>query len=224
MKITKAKALEFAKRFFVYVLGMFIIAFGVNVSIKSSLGVSTNNSVPYVIQQKFPIFTLGTWVTIIFTVFVAIQALILLKDFKWHSILQIPVSLLFGVFVDASALLCNLIVPDVNAYLVRVLYAIISVVLIALGIFLYLEPKFICMPAEGVALALSKRINRPVSTCKIIFDVFLAITAAALSFIFFGELRGVREGTILLAVGVGFVMKPLGKYFKKSLHRFLFKE
>lgn len=224
MKITKEKVWEFVKRFLVYVLGMFVIAFGVNVSIKSSLGVSTNNSVPYVIQQKFPVFTLGTWVTIIFTVFVLIQALILWKDFKWHSILQIPVSLLFGVFVDVSALLCNLIVPNVDAYLVRLFYAVISVVLIAFGIFLYLEPKFICMPAEGVALALSKRIHRPVSTCKIIFDVFLAITAAILSLIFFQELRGVREGTILLAVGVGFVMKPIGKLFKKPLHNFLFKE
>ncbi len=222
MKITKEKVWEMTKRLLIYVIGMFIIAFGVSISIKSNLGVSTNNSVPYVIQQKFPFFTLGTWVTVVFTVFVLIQALILWEDFKWHAILQVPVSLLFGFFVDASNWICAFIIPDVTAYFLCLLYAVISIVLIALGIFLYLEPKLICMPAEGVALALSKRIKRPVSTCKIIFDVFLAVTAATLSLIFFQELRGVREGTILLAVGVGFVMKPIGKFLKKPLHTFIF--
>ncbi len=41
---------------------------------------------------------------------------------------------------------------------------------------------------------------------KVAFDVVLVATGAVLSLLFFAELRDVREGTVLAAVGTGMVV------------------
>ena len=86
-------------------------------------------------------------------------------------------------------------------------------------------------------MALSKRTGLKVSTCKIIFDVSVVLIACILSLIFFrgsdvfwtldgteGMLRGVGIGTVVIAVFVGVVMKPITHFFKQPLHRFLYGE
>ena len=69
---------------------------------------------------------------------------------------------------------------------------------------------------------MSKRFKLPVSTCKIIFDVFIVSIAIVLSLLFFKTLVGVREGTVIIAVLVGFVMKPIAKLCKQPIHTWLY--
>ena len=59
------------------------------------------------------------------------------------------------------------------------------------------------------AIVLTWRTN--FGTTKICFDVSMAVIAAVLSFVFTGHLNGVREGTIIAALLVGFVARVLGK-------------
>ena len=46
---------------------------------------------------------------------------------------------------------------------------------------------------------------------KICFDVSMSVIAAVLSFIFAGSLAGVREGTVIAALLVGFIARLIGK-------------
>lgn len=91
------------------------------------------------------------------------------------------------------------------------------------------------MPGEGVTLALSKRTKLHLSTCKIIFDVSVILIASLLSIAFFrdsdvfwsldgtsGMLRGVGIGTVVIAVFVGVVMKPIMRFLKKPVHTLLY--
>lgn len=82
MKITKEKRIEWTKRSIFYLLGLFFIAFGISIAIKSNLGVSPASSLPYVLSRKFTRLTLGTWTTIIYCVLVLIQLILLRKDFN----------------------------------------------------------------------------------------------------------------------------------------------
>lgn len=218
----KQTVILWIKRFVAYLVGMFLIAFGVNIAIKSQLGVSPVNAIPLVLSLQLPALTMGTWVWIVFSVFVLVQLALLRKDFKWYYVFQFAVSAVFGWLVDGSALLCNLIVPTVDMYLLRILYALISTVFIAVGILLYLEPNIMSMPGEGVTVAMTKVLGKPLSTCKLIFDVTIVVIAAALSLLFFGRLEGVREGTVIIAIGVGLVMKPIAKWMKKPVHTLIF--
>ena len=107
------------KRLFIYCLGLFIMAFGVSLSVKSNLGVSPVNSIPKVLSEIFTQLSMGTWTTIIFCLFILIQFLILRRSFKPQSFLQILCSFLFGFFVDASNWLTAIFVPEPTAYLLR---------------------------------------------------------------------------------------------------------
>ena len=222
MKITKEKTLEWSKRTVAYLLGLFLIACGISVAVKSNLGVSPASSLPFVLSKRFSSFTLGTWTTIVYCVLVLVQLILLGKDFKWYYLLQFAVSTLFGFFVDGAAWLAGFCVPDVSNYVLRLVYMLISMVIIAFGVTLYLTANIMSMPAEGVVLAISKRTKLQVPTCKTIVDTSLACLALICSLIFFHGLNGVREGTLISAFGIGFIMKPINKYVKKPLRDFLF--
>jgi len=216
-KVAKEKVWHWTKRLIVYLIGMFLVAVGINIAIKSNLGISPVSSIPYVLSLRFTSLTLGNWTTIVYCVFVLIQLAILGKEFKWYYVFQFAVSTVFGFFVDGAGLLTNLI-PTPEHYVVRVLFVFISMLFIALGIMLYLDANVMSMPGEGVTVAMTKRTKWQLSTCKMIFDVTLVTIAITLSLVFFHQLAGVREGTVLIAFGVGIVMKPLMKFLKKPIH------
>ena len=44
------------------------------------------------------------------------------------------------------------------------------------------------------------------------FAVTLVVTACILSFVFTGQLQGVREGTVAAALLVGLIAKQIGKF------------
>jgi uncharacterized membrane protein YczE len=47
------------------------------------------------------------------------------------------------------------------------------------------------------------------------FDVFYIAAAAAITLVFPGELKGVREGSIIAAFAVGSIMKVFNRLFDK---------
>lgn len=68
-----------------------------------------------------------------------------------------------------------------------------------------------CCPGESFVRAIVQTWNTNFGTTKIVFDSSMAIIAGALSFVFSGKLNGVREGTIIAALLVGFIARLLGK-------------
>ena len=232
---SRAQVYAYIRRLIAYVIGMFFIASGVTFSRSTNWGISTVNSIPNVLSLRFPRLTLGTWVIIVFTCFILVQALILLRRFKWYSFLQLLSSTLFGFFVDGTDALYGLFLPQEQAVWLKIVLICVSTVVIAFGIFLYLEANILSMPGEGVTVALSQRTGLKVSTCKIIFDVSIVTIACILSLLFFRDsdvfwtpdgtdcmLRGVGIGTVVIAVFVGVVMKPIMRFLKKPVHALLF--
>lgn len=232
---TRRQVFSYIRRLIAYVLGMFFIASGVSLSRSTNWGISTVNSIPNVLSLRFPQLSLGTWVIIVFTCFILLQALILLRKFKWYSFLQLLSSTLFGFLVDGTDALYGLFLPESQAVWLKILLICIATVVIAFGIFLYLEANILSMPGEGVTLALSQRTGLKLSTCKIIFDVGVVLTACVLSLIFFWDsgvfwspsgtdcmLRGVGIGTVVIAVFVGVVMKPIMHFLKQPVHALLY--
>lgn len=211
----------YIKRLFVYCLGLFIMALGVSFSVKSNLGVSPVNSIPKVLSEIFTQLSMGTWTTIIFCSYIFIQILVLGRKFHPSRFLQILCSFLFGRFVDLSNFLTGLFLPAPHGYVVRLAYLVISMALVGLGILFYLEPKLLPLPGEGVMLAVSEKYKIPLYKCKIGFDVTVVVIAAATSLISFHYFNGVREGTILAAIGVGKFLGFFTSLLKARLSRFL---
>jgi uncharacterized membrane protein YczE len=73
------------------------------------------------------------------------------------------------------------------------------------------------MPAEGFIIALQKLIDKEFHKIKYTVDTLLVVMSAVLSFIFLGELDGVREGTLIAALLIGRTMGLIEKVFNKQV-------
>jgi uncharacterized membrane protein YczE len=202
-----------------YCLGLFIMALGVAFSVRSNLGVSPVNSIPYVVSRITGV-EMGICTTAVFIGFIFIQILIMRRDFKWLNLLQIICSSLFGFFVTLANVVTQGL-PECSNYIMRLGYLGISMVLVALGILLYLTPELLSLPGEGVMQAVSLKIKKPLSTAKIGFDSIVVVVATALSLIFLKKLDGVREGTVIAAIGVGQFLRIFSQLWKEKIINFL---
>lgn len=69
----------------------------------------------------------------------------------------------------------------------------------------------VMLPGESFVRAIVLTWKTNFGTTKICFDVSMSVIAAILSFVFTGRLNGVREGTIIAALLVGFIARVVGK-------------
>ena len=128
--MTKA---EIFKRYLIFTIGLFVSSLGVAIVTKADLGTSPISSIPYVLSLRYPL-TLGEFTIIFSIVLIILQLIILRKDFKPEYILQVPVSVAFGYFIDFSMFLMKTMSPDL--YIVKVLYLLVGCVVLGIGVYL----------------------------------------------------------------------------------------
>ena len=196
------------KRYVIFLIGLFVNSLGVSLITKASLGTSPISSIPYVLSLSFP-FTLGNF-TIFFSIFlILLQLLILRKNFKLEHVLQIPVSIVFGYFIDLTMLLFAWVNPQ--AYIMKIIYLLIGCLILGFGVYMEVLADVVMLPGESFVRAIVLTWKTNFGTTKVCFDVSMSVIAAILSFVFTGRLNGVREGTIIAALLVGFIARVLGK-------------
>ena len=196
------------KRYVIFLIGLFVNSLGVSLITKASLGTSPISSIPYVLSLSFP-FTLGNF-TIFFSIFlILLQLLILRKNFKLEHVLQIPVSIIFGYFIDLTMLLFAWVNPQV--YIMKIIYLLIGCLILGFGVYMEVLADVVMLPGESFVRAIVLTWKTNFGTTKICFDVSMSVIAAILSFVFTGRLNGVREGTIIAALLVGFIARVAGK-------------
>ena len=101
------------KKYFLYFLGLNLIAFAVVLNVRFDLGVAAFSSVMYSISQIYNI-SLGTASIICYLIFVIIQC-ILSKKITVTFILEIPLSFAFGWLTD----LYDFIIPTLSLSLLK---------------------------------------------------------------------------------------------------------
>lgn len=225
--------MKIVKQAICYILGLFIITIGINISKMSALGISPVSSIPRACEVIWG-FTLGTTTMIIYCILVVLQIVVLRKKFKLTNLLGVPLTIVFGWMVDITGtdpnafghLLLNF--PRPESYPVKLIYLVVSVIVIGVGVFLYLRPHWIPMPAEGLAGAISEVSGKTFGDCKTIVDCSMIAIAIILQLIFLGGFKSftgdtvvVREGTVIAAVCVGQTVKLLTKLCGKKIEGFI---
>lgn len=201
---------EKAKRYVIFIIGLFINSVGVSLITKADLGTSPISSIPYVLSLNFS-FTLGEYTIFFSLLLILLQLIILRKEFKVEHFLQIPFSIVFGYFIDISMGWLSFMQP--NAYLVKVISLLIGCVVLGIGVYCEMLANVVMLPGESFVRAICFRTKKEFGTLKVTFDCSMTIIAVALSFIFSGRLNGVREGTIIAAVLVGFIARFIDRNF-----------
>jgi uncharacterized membrane protein YczE len=217
----ETKFRKFILRIVVYIIGLFFLALGVAFSINSGLGVSPVNSLPYVISLITGV-EIGTMVIIVFSFYILVQILVLRKDFKWINLTQIIFSTIFGYFTNFTKMIVgNFTIPT---YFGQLLMLAISIVFIAVGVSLYVDAKLVNMPMEGMVAAINEKLlpKKTFADVKVIMDTSVVIIGIILSFVFLGKIEGIREGTIICALVVGKLMKPMQKRLIPKIEKLCF--
>jgi uncharacterized membrane protein YczE len=187
---------------------------GIALSVKSGLGVSPVSSIPYTITCVFGI-EMGR-ATILFHVILVIAQILLLRNaFQWKNLLQIPAGILFGMFTT----FCNSLMdffPTPENMIVRLIMMLVSTVLIAFGIFLYVPTDFIPLAGEGMMLAVSQVTKIKFATVKLIFDISMVLISLLTCLAVLHSLGSVGIGTVIAAVFVGSLLKLITKHLGKA--------
>ena len=199
-------------RMLMLLTGIFVIAFGVALSIRSDLGTTPISSVPYVYNIVFPAVTVGTFTILLNLLFVVLQIVLLRKNFKPYLLLQVPVVFIFGWFIDFSLYLLGGAVP--GNYLVQWVFCIVSCVIIAFGVFLQVKANVVMLPGDGLVIALADTLRKEFGLTKILFDSFLVLVSLITVLIIREGFHGVREGTVASALLVGFIVQFYQKHIR----------
>ena len=200
--------MEKLKRYIVFLIGFFINSLGVSLITKADLGTSPISSIPYVLSLNFP-FTLGQFTIAFSLLLILIQLVILRRNFKAEHLLQIPISILFGYFIDLTMIMLFFVHPQ--TYLSSVVYLLIGCVILGFGVYTEVLADVAMFPGESFVRAVSSTWKTEFGSTKVAFDVSLAVIAAVLSLLFAHRLDGVREGTIIAALLVGFIARLFGR-------------
>jgi len=198
-----------ANRLICYFVGLFIMTIGIALSVKSDLGVSPVSSIPYTLTVCWGI-EMGKATILFHCVLIVIQILILRKNFKIKSLLQLPVGIVFGYFTT----FCNSLVerlPSTDSFLIRIAMILVSVVLVAIGIFMYLPADIVPLAGEGVMQAVSDTLKIEFSKVKVAFDVTMVIVSLVTCLIVLHTLGSVGIGTVIAALLVGIVIGQIKK-------------
>lgn len=217
---------KMVKRITLYLIGLFILATGINISKAAQLGISPVSAVPYACELIWGI-ELGKASIIVYAVLMALQIVLLRKNYKIRQLLQIVCTYILGFFITYTGrdyLLSFLPIP--TNYVVKLLYLFVSIIVIGIGVSLYLIPDLIPLPAEGLMNAIVQISNNrfKFSNVKVAVDSSLVLISAILSLVFLGELKSVREGTVLAALLVGKVVGFIFKHFKEPVLKWIERE
>lgn len=192
-------------RILLFVAGVFFISFGVALTIRSNLGTSPISSIAYVSFLVFPAISVGTYTIIVNSLLVLIQFFILKSKFPPSALLQLPIVLVFGLFIDLCLYLTTWLVVD--NYIVQWLLVIISCFITAFGIFLELKADVGYLPGEGLTMVISETYNKNFGKTKMAIDSTMVAISLIAVLAIHGRLEGVREGTIASAILVGFIVQ-----------------
>lgn len=201
---------ELLKRYAFLFLGLFVNALGVSFITKAGLGTSPITSIPYTLSLGFTP-TVGMFTFLFNILLLLIQLVLLRKRFNPADFLQIPVIVIFSLFIDLTMSILSFMQP--SAYIFKIIALIIGCFILGFGVFMEMVANVVMLPGEATVRAISSVSHTDFGKNKIIFDTTMTIVAAVMAIIMFHSIQGVREGTIIAAVLVG----ATAKFCKKKL-------
>jgi len=209
-------------RYAIFVIGLFFLAAGVSMIVRSSLGTTPISSVNYVMSMNTPL-TLGAWTFIINILLIIGQFLILgsrrTRRDTVEILLQIPFSFLFAAFIDLNMWLTSQLHP--SSYMMAIGILLTGCIMQSIGVVFEIKPKVAMMSAEAFVMYASQRWGKPFGKLKVVFDITLVTSAVLISLLLSHRIEGIREGSLIAASITGFIVTFLARYIitRSNLNR-----
>lgn len=202
------------KRILLFILGLFIMAFGVSFSIVSTLGTTPISSIAYALVLITNI-DIGITTFVFNAALIFLQFLILRSGFHKKRLLQLINCIVFSYF-NTLALAVVSQIPFDGSVLMMAVFLIVSIFLIAFGIFVYMPANIAPLPGEGCVEAIAIVTGWRFSTVKILFDASMVLTAIIMCWMWYASPFGaVNIGTIISAFMVGFTLRQINNLYAR---------
>ncbi|TWH51806.1 YitT family protein [Sporomusa sp. KB1] len=202
--------MSIVKRWVLFFFGLFFVALGISCIVKSMLGTAPISSTPYILSLRYPI-SLGGFTFIVNMLFLLTQILILRRQFPYIQLLQIPITGIFSCFIDLTMYLLSIVTPEL--YISKFITLLAGTGILALGVTLEIIGNVVTLPGEGIVNAIAIHWHLEFGNTKTCFDTSIVLIAGILSWIYFGEIHGIREGTVISA----FITGSIVRFFIKHL-------
>ncbi len=209
----------FIERLILSIFGLFLMSLGISFTIHSTLGITPVSCPPYVLSHYFTQWTLGQLTVGMHITMVIAQVIILRKDFPKSQYSQILVGFLFGFLIDGSMWLTQSVTAP--NYAIQLLYVILGSLLVAIGIIFEVTPKLLYIAGDGLMITIAKVLKQPFGKVKIGFDITLVSFSIIAGLLLLNKVVGIREGTAISAVLVGFIIGKLNPIISPFILRFL---
>lgn len=200
------------QRILLFITGLFINALSVALITRAALGTSPISAIPYTMNYGFPL-TIGQFETLLNFCLIAGQILLLRRDFKPVQLLQIVIALSFGFFIDFWMWILSWLNP--STYPGQFVTLLIGVIIAGIGVGTIVSANVTMLCGEAFVTAICKVFHTDFDKTKIGFDCTLTAFACILSLILYHKIVGVREGTLIAAIVVGWIAGKVIDFSKR---------
>ncbi|MDK2788774.1 MAG: uncharacterized protein PWP07_2019 [Epulopiscium sp.] len=186
---------HYLKRLMKLLLGLFLYALGIVVSMKANLGFAPWEVFHYGLGKTIGL-TIGT-VSILVGLIICLCAVWMGEKIGLGTILNM---ILIGVFMDLLLMLS--FIPEVNGLFMGIIMIITGLFIISFGSYFYIASGFGAGPRDSLMVALQRKTGLPVGLCR----GFLEGTVVLIGWLLGGP---VGLGTVLAAFGIGFCIQTV---------------
>lgn len=195
-----------AKRIIIYIIGLIVLALGIDLNTKSQLGISPIISIPYNISQITGLM-LGGVIFVYYVFLVVLQWLIQKKDFPIYQFLQVPCA-----FVTSAAVqVFNNILPTSDNLVLRIFILLLAIVITAIGASMVVGMQIVPNPADGLASIIGTKLGHGFGFGKNMIDAISICVSLLIGFIATHGLLGIGIGTVISMILTGRVIALLQK-------------
>jgi uncharacterized membrane protein YczE len=211
-------------RFIFYMLGMVVLALGISLNAKTSLGVSPIISTAYCVSVITG-YNFGNMTFVLYTLLVCVEIVIHLsrKLRKQAALdcLQVLVSLVFTRFLNVF----DWIIPDLGSEAMkgtfagslvgRILILIAAIIFTGIGAALSLNMRIIPNPGDGIVQTIADAAGKDNGFVKNCVDITCVVVTCLTGLLIEHRIIGIGIGTLMAMIGVGRVIAVFNKATRK---------
>jgi uncharacterized membrane protein YczE len=218
------------KKFVFYMIGMIVLAFGISLNARTSLGVSPIVSTAYCVSSMTG-YNFGNMTFLLYTIFVLAEVIIhLAQKQKKQAVIdciQVIVSLIFTRFLNVFELLIpNLGSEEMQRTFAgsiagRMIFLVVAIICTGVGAALSLNMRIVPNPGDGIVQTIADATHKDNGFIKNCVDITCVIITCAVGLFFSGKIIGIGIGTLMAMVGVGRVIAVFNRLTRKQTEALL---
>lgn len=185
-------------RWAIFLTGLVVQAFGINLNTKTGFGVSPIAGIAYTVTGVTGI-SFGITTFVMYLIFIFLQFVILGRNFRPVQLLQIAVALISSYFVN----LFNIVVPDLIGMPARITGLVLAILITAMGIIMTVPMNLIPNPADALTNAMATKMRGNLGLAKNVFDLSCMTVSVVIALLSVHHLIGIGIGTIISMLFTG---------------------